>query len=560
MLSPYFHPIPDNIVSQLGWPKELAYPFNYSPHPLARYASEQVQVQLAEQAQLLANPVIDGQIGEAESGKMFGVLVVKNKSGQWGYLKAFSGKLAGKNLHPGFVPPVFDNLIQGSFFLRGEAELDKLNARIKQLEELPEYLSAKEELATIIAAAKKDQEQQKAILREGKARRKQKRTAAKEQLAESQLIEFNEELDQESLEQKNKYRKSKKAWKVQIQKAEKMVLVLEAPIQKLKDQRKTQSASLQQQLFDQYNFLNSKGEVKNVREIFRQTLEGIPPAAAGDCAAPKLLQYAFHQQLTPVCMAEFWWGPSSPTQIRKQGQYYPACRGKCEPILKHMLEGLPVQENPLLENPAIGKTLPLVYEDEHLLVVNKPTDFLSVPGKNISDSVYERMKLLYPEATGPLIVHRLDMSTSGILLIAKNKEIHQALQAQFIKRRVEKRYVALLDGVVRGEEGVIKLPLRVDLDNRPQQMVCFEYGKKAKTQWRVLSRSSGQTRVHFFPVTGRTHQLRVHAAHSSGLNAPIVGDELYGTRADHLHLHAESLKFWHPVKKEWIRVEAAAPF
>jgi tRNA pseudouridine32 synthase/23S rRNA pseudouridine746 synthase len=225
-----------------------------------------------------------------------------------------------------------------------------------------------------------------------------------------------------------------------------------------------------------------------------------------------------------------------------------------------MLQDIPVDANPFGINPAEGKEVTIVYEDDYLALVNKPAEFLSVPGKQVKDSVDARMKALYPEATGPLVVHRLDMSTSGLLLIAKTAEIHKELQSQFIKRKVQKRYIALLDGSITEDNGIIDLPLRVDLDNRPNQLVCYEHGKSAQTKWEVITRKDEQTLVYFYPITGRTHQLRVHAAHPSGLNAPIVGDDLYGTKANRLHLHAECITFQHPVSKEMMTITVAADF
>jgi tRNA pseudouridine32 synthase / 23S rRNA pseudouridine746 synthase len=267
-------------------------------------------------------------------------------------------------------------------------------------------------------------------------------------------------------------------------------------------------------------------------------------------------------------MAEFWWGQSPSSEIRKQGHFYPACKSKCEPILGHMLQGIDMGVNPMNINPAEGKDLTIMYEDDYLVVVNKPADFLSVPGKRVDDSVFTRMKNKYPEATGPMVVHRLDMSTSGLLLIAKTKEVHQHLQNQFLKRKIKKRYVALLAGTMMHEEhlealnteGFIDLPIRVDLDDRPRQLVCYEHGRFAQTKWQLIEHLENQTRVHFYPLTGRTHQLRVHAAHPKGLNMPIVGDDLYGKRADRLYLHAEYLEFTHPISEEVIQVEAKADF
>jgi tRNA pseudouridine32 synthase/23S rRNA pseudouridine746 synthase len=272
------------------------------------------------------------------------------------------------------------------------------------------------------------------------------------------------------------------------------------------------------------------------------------------------MQYAYLHGYQLVAMAEFWWGQSPKSEIRKHGHFYPACRGKCEPILGHMLQGLDVDPNPMLTNPAEGKTLDIVYEDDQLLVVFKPHEFLSVPGKNIEDSVWLRMKTKYPEATGPMIVHRLDMSTSGLLLLTKTKETNKLLQHQFFKRSVKKRYVALLEGKVEGEEGIIDLPLRGDLEDRPRQIVCHEHGKTSRTHWKVVGRENDRTRVHFWPVTGRTHQLRVHAAHPHGLNAAIVGDDLYGQPAERLCLHAEEIAFVHPGNREEVSFMVSAGF
>ena len=277
-----------------------------------------------------------------------------------------------------------------------------------------------------------------------------------------------------------------------------------------------------------------------------------PPAGSGECSAPKLLQYAFANDLKPITMAEFWWGKSPNSEIRKHKNFYPACQSRCKPILTHMLKGVDLEENKMLEGLSEEKELEIIFEDDVLIVINKPAEFLSVPGKEISDSVYTRMKKKFPDATGPLIVHRLDMSTSGILVLTKTKEANKILQSQFIKRTIKKRYVALLDGNLQENEGIIKLPLRVDLDDRPRQLVCFKHGKPAETRWKVIQRENNKTRVHFYPITGRTHQLRVHASYFNGLNAPIIGDDLYGKKANRLHLHAEFIEFFHPKTKEKI--------
>jgi len=369
-----------------------------------------------------------------------------------------------------------------------------------------------------------------------------------------------EELKNESVKWHYDFKHLTKLWKERLNESKLKLDVYTNEIAALKEERKTKSANLQQRMFNQYQFLNSKGVYRNVCEIFEQTELKIPPAGAGDCAGPKLLQYAYLHGMQPLVMAEFWWGQSPKSEIRKHGYFYPSCRGKCEPILGHMLQGIIVDENPVIFALQQNVKPQIIYDDETIVIVNKPAEYLSVPGKVEAETVYDFIKNQYPQATGPLIVHRLDMSTSGIMVLAKTEQAYHHLQNQFENRTVKKRYVALLDGIVANDEGIIDLPLRVDLDNRPRQLVCYDYGKPSITKWQVLSRENNRTRIHFFPVTGRTHQLRVHAAHSLGLNCPIVGDDLYGQKANRLHLHAEYLEIVHPVSNEVMRFEVEAGF
>ena len=249
--------------------------------------------------------------------------------------------------------------------------------------------------------------------------------------------------------------------------------------------------------------------------------------------------------MKPIALAEFWWGVSPKTEIRKHKHFYPACRGRCKPILSHMLQGMMIEENPLKDKP-LPKTLDIIFEDSEILVVNKPPDLLTVPGKEEMPSVYSLVKEMYPDIEEPIIVHRLDMATSGILVLTKTKNAHMHLQKQFLDRTVKKRYSAILDGSIELDEGMIELPLRVDLDDRPRQLVCYDHGKFAKTKWKVISRNMQQTRVQLYPITGRTHQLRVHMAHRNGLNTAIIGDELYGKKRERLLLHADYIQFTHP--------------
>ncbi len=541
-------------------PKRFTFPFYYDPHPLAIKASKYLQDYLLSQKEWEHNFGIDPNKKGLVIGKMFGVLVVRNIKNEIGYLTAFSGKLAGVNDLPVFVPPIFDMLKPDGFYRLEELNINDLTIELAALEKNQAYIEAKEKYTVLKKEAEAAIESERqALISARQKRRSYKREAVKTMSNEdyNALLEVQKE---ESLKIKYFFNKANKLWEDRLAEEKSKVDVFQDKIDQLKSKRKDMSNALQQKLFDQYHFLNINGESKDVASIFESTFFRVPPAGAGECAAPKMLQYAFKNNYQPICMAEFWWGASPGAEVRKSKQFYPACRGKCEPILGHMLSGMDVDENPLLSNPALGQHIDTIYEDEDLAVINKPAEFLSVPGKNIVDSVQLRMKAKYPEATGPLIVHRLDMSTSGIMLIARSKEIHRLLQKQFIKHTIVKKYVAILDGIVHEDSGKIDLPLRVDLNNRPQQMVCHEHGKQGLTEWKVLERKENQTRIQFRPITGRTHQLRLHAAHKDGLNTAILGDDLYGVKKDRLHLHAEYIQFTHPTTNKLIEFLVPANF
>ena len=546
-------------ISRTPKPGKFTFPFYYEPHPLSIIASEELQREL--ESHILLAPLFDPASSEClPAGKMFGVLVVENQAGELGYLRGFSGKLGSFTHLEGFVPPVFDLWNKDSFFTKEEEVLNAINAQIETLQKDSIYQHTKELLQQQIASEKKAIADKKQLLKQLKNERKVLREQQESQLNPLEFEAFNADLIKQSLRDKHELRVLTAYWQEQIEATKQVILDFDTHINSLKEERKQKSNALQHQLFQQYRFLNYNQEEQDLLAIFEKTTLQQPPAAAGDCAAPKLLQYAYLNGYKPLAMAEFWWGESPKSEIRKHLHYYPACRGKCEPILGHMLQGLAVDDNPLLVNPELQRPIEIVYEDEDLAIVNKPEEFLSVPGIYIQDSVYERMKIRYPKATGPIIVHRLDMATSGILIIAKNKEAHKALQSQFIKKTVTKRYVALLDGIVEGNEGYIDLPLRVDLEDRPRQMVCFEHGKPAKTKWEVIERKDGKTKVYFYPITGRTHQLRMHASHPMGLNTPIVGDDLYGTKSTRLFLHAESITFKHPRTQETVSFQVKEGF
>lgn len=533
-------------ISDIPLPERFTYPFCYTPHPLCVMAAEEVQHYLSKQS--------DWQ-EELSQGKMFGVLIVQTEDGSIGYLTAFSGILAGKNIHPYFVPPVYDLLQPQGFFKIEEENISAINRRIRRLEEDKKYIDLRSNLTQTTQSAQDALSIAKTQLKEAKDKRELlRKTGQLNAKEEAELI-------RESQFQKAEYKRLERSWKDKIASLQVEAGNWEKQIQELKAERKVRSAALQQQLFEQFRMLNYRGEVKTLRDIFEQTVHKTPPAGAGECAAPKLLQQAYLHHWKPIAMAEFWWGNSPKNEIRHHGYYYPACKGKCEPILRHMLQGLEVEANPMQQEAEQGnEKLNIIYEDQWLLIINKPAGMLSVPGKERQTSIYDLARKAYPEADGPMIVHRLDMATSGLLIIAKDKKTHQHLQAQFKNRSIRKKYIALLDGVVPEDEGTIELPLCLNPLDRPRQMVDTQYGKPAITYYQVLERTDKYTRIAFYPHTGRTHQLRVHAAHPSGLHCPIIGDELYGKKDKRLYLHAESIEFTHPVNGQSMCITEKADF
>jgi tRNA pseudouridine32 synthase/23S rRNA pseudouridine746 synthase len=541
-------------VTGISIPATFTFPFHYEPHALARMAAAQLQNFITAQNWFAA------ENAQQDVGKMFGVLVVQDTAGNLGFIAAFSGKLVNSNLHSGFVPPLYDMLDEQGYFITESKKLEATNATISHLENSTTYHDTLFKVKRLGQEKSEKLEAQRLKVRHERAARKQLRVTQESILSNEEYANLQDQHNQRRINDRFLLREYEVYLDGKIAPFQKIINDVEQQIASLKEARRVKSSSVQDWLFERYNFLNAHGHVKNVVAIFKEFSSIVPPAGAGDCAAPKLLQYAFQHQLKPIAMAEFWWGKPAPSNIRKQGNFYPACRNKCEPILGHMLQGLAVEPNPLLLNPAIGKELEFIYEDPYLVIVNKPAEFLSVPGKTITDSVQQRMRSRYPNATGPLTVHRLDMATSGLMVIALSKEVHGHLQEQFMKRTVKKRYVALLDGIVKQSQEYIDLPLRVDIDNRPYQLVCYEHGKTARTRYEVLAVHNNQTRVNFYPITGRTHQLRMHAAHPNGLDTPIVGDDLYGVKKDRLYLHAAQLTFKHPVYKESMNFEIGAPF
>ena len=546
-------------ISRIQLPEKFTFPFYYEPHPLAKIATKEIQEYLESQTDFEHNFGLDVPNTDLPIGKMFGVLIVQNQQNEIGYLAAFSGKLADKSLPEKFVPPVFNMRTEGSFYIKGEVEIDEINAQLSLIKSNERYLDVKKSFKKLTESIAIDLEYQRKKMKLSKSDRKLRKKNKISLLSELEFKNLTKKLMQESYNDQFFYKELLEYYEAKSEKAGKELVFFEDKITRLKKERKEKSNYLQQTLFSKYAFLNQQKELKNLLDIFNDpTIK--PPAGSGECSAPKLLQYAFANGLKPISMAEFWWGISPNSSVRQHKNYYPACQSRCKPILTHMLEGMKMDSNLLLENLSEKQELKIIYEDDVLIVVNKPTEFLSVPGKEISDSVYSRIKEKYPKATGPLIVHRLDMSTSGILVLTKTKEANKVLQSQFINRTVKKRYVALLDGNLVENSGKIKLPLRVDLDDRPKQLVDFVHGKNAETIWEIIRREKGKTRVYFYPITGRTHQLRVHAAHKDGLNTPIFGDDLYGKKTNRLHLHAEFIEFLHPSTNEKMSFTVDAEF
>ena len=548
------------VISGIKLPKKFTFPFYYEPHQLSKIAVAELHQYLENQTDFTHNFGINNNLKETAVGKMFGVLVVENHNNEIGYLAAFSGKLTDKSSPEKFVPAIFNTHAKDSFYKIEEEKLNTFSKQITALESDVRFLEVQKTLQHKTSFVENDLQKQRNKMKLAKKDRKIRRTKAKAILNPNEFANFNKKLEQESFNDQFLYKELLEYRESQLIKNQKEAALFTDKISLLKTARKNKSAELQEELFNKYQFLNQQKITKGITEIFPNYAIQKPPAGTGDCAAPKLLQYAFNNNLKPIALAEFWWGISPNTEIRKHKNFYPACQGRCKPVLTHMLEGIEMDENPLLKNVSENKELEIVFEDDAILVINKPAEFLSVPGKEISDSVYTRIKKKYPNATGPLIVHRLDMSTSGILLLSKTKEANKILQSQFIKRTIKKRYVALLDGIINKKEGEINLPLRVDLDDRPRQLVCDEHGKNAKTKWKIITQLDNKTRIHLFPITGRTHQLRVHVSHPLGLNTPIIGDDLYGKKANRLHLHAEFIAFSHPTTHKEMSFTVEADF
>lgn len=542
-------------------PARMPSPFDHGVHPLARRAAAALRAQLAATAGAWG-------LDQPGGGKMLGVLVVAAADGRVGFLRGFSGMVGGRWHVDGFVPPLFDERARDAVWRDGEDELCAMARAIDALAASDERAAADAALADL----EREHAAARAALADDHQRRRAARHAERARLAavpppERARQEALAALARASQGDRADHRRLEAAQRARRAAAVARVDAVVRAREALEAARAARSRELLVAIHDAYVVPAATGARRPLRELFAPAE---PPGGAGDCAAPKLLAHAFRAGLRPLALAEVWCGAPPRTGDRRDGAFYPACRGKCGPLLAHMLDGLAVEPAPQYGAAPVADHEPaVVHADAWLVVVDKPCGLLAVPGRSglLRDSVLTRLRRRDPDASGPRIVHRLDLDTSGLMLVARDAATHAALQRQFARREVAKRYAAWLDGEVRGERGTIELALRVDLDDRPRQLHDPVHGKAAVTAWQVVARTAvagrPRTRVALTPHTGRTHQLRVHAAHPAGLDAPIVGDRLYGRDVHdggRLQLHAEALAFTHPRTGQRLAFERPAPF
>ncbi len=570
-----------HISTGIDIPERMNNPLAYEPHPLCIAACKELQAYLAERKDWRE---------EIDKGKMFGVLIVEKNDKEIGYLAAYSGQIGGRSDWKGFVPAVFDYLQPDGYFKTHEAKITELNQRIAHLINNPEIKETERILNKLHKVQEHKLNLHKMQITEAKAKRDARRQEASLHPDTKGLTPEEEQaMIKESQFLKAELRRFKKLIS-QKTPLEEMYDNYQKGLQEIKQLRKSDSDELQKWLFSQFKMLNDKGESKDLLEIFKEFNQMVPPAGSGECCEPKLLQYAFKHGLKPLQMAMFWWGESPKEEIRHHLHFYPACNGKCKPILHWMLPADVFEQ--ASADAYIYNKVEILYEDRELAVIHKPEGMLSVPGKDAQQpSIYSWARKQFPEATGPLIVHRLDMATSGLMVIAKTEFAYHRLQEQFTSHQVQKRYVAIVcckdkDMAQRIKDAtkMISLPLMPDYLDRPRQIVNHEQGKEAITEYEVLGSEERRVkseefnsaanhevqssnlkvqciRLALYPKTGRTHQLRVHCAHREGLDAPILGDPLYGNvKADRLYLHAEAITFKHPLTGKEIHIERKADF
>lgn len=541
----------DTRESSLPIPERFNDPFRYTPAPVTAEAAKTVLGYIS---------VSEGLRQVFSEGKMLGVLTVRDPDGKLGFLAGFSGLAGGRGVLPYFVPPVLDLTDPSGYFRQEEARINGIGTLIKETEENPEFGSAIRNAEAVKAGCEEKIRQWKERMAESKARRDALRLSGADKMTLASLIK-------ESQFEKAQLKRISAECKAAMEDAESECRKFSARIAALKRLRQEKSEELQEWISRNMVVENALGEQKSVWDIFSG--EGlVPPGGTGECAAPKLLHYAYTHRLEPVAMGEFWYGKSLGNEVRQHGRFYPSCKGKCGPLLKFMMQGLDVEtEHPEPFSGTVNRSdaVPaIIYEDSDIIAADKPSGMLSAPGKTGEKSLPE----LLSEKLGISLfgVHRLDMDTSGVIVFAKNPDAQKNLQRQFETGEVRKEYTALLDTAGNGTPdaavglsetwksaaagyGTISLPLAPDYHDRPRQKVDFKHGKKAVTEYNITGTGEGWAKVLFRPLTGRTHQLRVHAAHPMGLGSPIKGDRLYGSAdsACRLCLHASRIKFRHPV-------------
>lgn len=540
-------------------PQGFTDPFRYMPHPLVRVAAEQIIGKIDG----------DSMLRDAfAEGKMLGVLVCKtsacssSQSREEGrrsarmlpsdaedttrnnnthtdivYIAGFSGNVGGRSIIEGFVPPIYDLMNPDGYFKEEEARISEINRRIDEINGSYEFTYFKTQLAEHEAFRDKELAEWAEKMQQSKQERAERRAASNDAIELAAITK-------ESQFEKAEFRRMKSGWAEKIALIQNQLDETRKEIAELKRIRAEMSDRLQDWIFRQYIVHNAEGEEISIADLFAS--QGlVPPGGTGECAAPKLLEYAYGHGLKPLAMGEFWYGKSPDTAVRTHGHFYPSCTSKCGPLLSFMTKGLNIQKE--VQSAVLSPAI--IHEDEHLIVVEKPSGMPSVPGLDGRLSLQEWLSSRYEEIHA---VHRLDMDTSGVMIFAKTQNAAVDLRRQFEEHTVRKTYLARLsacqNSLSEGDKGIIELPLSADYDERPRQKVDSKQGKPAITEYEITSvNEDGTTDIIFHPITGRTHQLRVHSAHTLGLGCPIVGDMLYGgDTGKRLHLHSYEIKFRHP--------------
>lgn len=551
-LASYLHPIDATLDLPLTDPAPDYYYQGRCPRTGTWQVLPRTALAKAVARTLMAQLKADGRYGQ--EGKMYGVMVVATTDNQLRVLRAFSGQLRGQAQVRGWVPPIPGRERVGLAEAHTLEQLAAIKARLQHLQQLPER--------QIYAVQVEQWDQQRQILNAHHRQRKQDRQAQRQQLRATLVGETLQRnltaLEQASRADKAELRRWKQARSHHLTPLATQIADADAEICQLKRQRQELSRQLQTTLHTVYTLTNFAGTSANLMDL---ALATPLPTGTGDCCAPKLLHFAATYQLKPLAMAEFWWGPPSSTGNKQPGQFYAACQERCQPIMGFLLSGLSSCAAVTTQEP---EALPIIFQDQELVIVDKPAGLLSVPGRygNRQDSVLSRLRHQLPDGESLRPVHRLDQDTSGLLVLARDATSYRNLNQQFQRRQVQKIYVALLHGQLSPATGIIELPLWGNPQERPRQSVDWQRGKPSYTEYQILSAQNSISRVEFRPVTGRTHQLRVHAAHPLGLNAPIQGDRLYG-QADpdqRLCLHAQAIRFTHPRHQQPLDLQVPTPF